>query len=63
LVLNEPASVSLDGKEIPADSSKLTGAFYEVMDPVNNFSGNHSIVFTDVNKKKYEEEFSFQHLR
>jgi len=60
LVLNDPASVSFDGKEIPADSSKLTGAFYELMKPINNFSGKHSIVFTDMNKKKYEEEFSFQ---
>ena len=60
LVLNDPASVNLDGKEIPADSSKLTGAFYELMKPINNFSGKHSIVFTDLNKKKYEEEFSFQ---
>jgi hypothetical protein len=60
LVLNDPASVSLDGKEIPADSSKLTGAFYELMNPLSNFSGKHSIIFTDVNKKKYEEEFSFQ---
>ena len=60
LVLNDPASVSLDGKEIPTDSSKLTGAFYEVMSPTNSFSGKHSIVFTDINNKKYEEEFNFQ---
>lgn len=60
LVLNDPASVSLDGKIIPTDSSKLTGAFYEVMSPINSFSGKHSIVFTDINNKKYEEEFNFQ---
>ena len=60
LLLNDPASVSIDGMEIPTDSSKLTGAFYEVMSPLNNFSGKHTILFTDLNKKTYEEEFSFQ---
>ncbi len=60
LVLNDPAKVSIDGKQIPADSSKLTGAFYEVMYPINNFSGKHRISFTDLNMKKYEEEFEFR---
>jgi hypothetical protein len=60
LVLNDPAMVSLDGKQIPADSSKLTGAFYEVMYPINNFSGKHTISFADLNMKKYEEEFEFR---
>lgn len=59
LVLNDPATVSIDGKQIPADSSKLTGAFYEMMFPINNFSGKHTILFTDLNRKKYEEEFEF----
>ncbi|MEP6514153.1 MAG: hypothetical protein ABJA79_09795 [Parafilimonas sp.] len=59
LVLNDPASVSLDGKIIPADSSKLTGAFYEFMRPVKDFGENHTIVFTDLNSKKYEEHFNF----
>ena len=59
LVLNEPAMVSMDGKQIAADSSKLTGAFYEIMYPLNNFSGKHTISFTDLNMKKYEEDFEF----
>lgn len=60
LVLNEPAKVELDGQVIPGDSSKMTGAFYEVTKPLIEFIGKHKILFTDVNKKQYEEEFSFQ---
>ena len=60
LVLNEPAKVELDGQMVPTDSSKMTGAFYEVTKPLNGFAGKHMILFTDVNKKQYEEEFSFQ---
>jgi hypothetical protein len=59
LVLDEPAKVELDAVEIPADSSTLTGAFYEVIKPVKEFSGKHVIVFTDANNKQYKEEFSF----
>jgi hypothetical protein len=60
LVLEEPGKVEFDGKTIEADSSKMTGAYYEIMKPVNEFSGKHRIVFTDLNKKQYKEEFSFQ---
>ena len=60
LVLDQPAKVELDGQAITADSSKMTGAYYEVLKPLNEFKGKHSIVFTDVNKKEYKEEFSFQ---
>jgi hypothetical protein len=60
LVLQEPSKVELDGELIPTDSSRMTGAFYEMMKPAKDFSGNHTIVFTDVNKKQYKEEFNFQ---
>jgi hypothetical protein len=60
LVLEEPSKVELDGELIRTDSSRMTGAFYEIMKPVKDFSGNHSIVFTDINKKQYKEEFNFQ---
>jgi hypothetical protein len=61
LVLNDPAKVELDGASsyLP-DSSRMTGAFYEVIKPLAGFSGDHKIIFTDINKKQYEEEFSFQ---
>jgi hypothetical protein len=59
LVLGEPSKVELDGEIIPADSSNMTGAFYEMIKPVKSFIGKHSIVFTDINEKQYREEFSF----
>lgn len=60
LLLEEPSRVELDGEPIKADSSRMTGAFYEVLKPVKDFAGHHTIVFTDLNKKEYKEEFSFQ---
>jgi hypothetical protein len=60
LVLEAPARVELDGEQIPADSSKMTGAFYEVQKPLTEFTGRHLILFTDINKKEYGEEFSFK---
>lgn len=60
LVLDDPAKVELDGKKIPVDSSKLTGAYYEVSAPLKDFIGKHSIVFTDLDQKQYKEEFEFQ---
>lgn len=63
LVLDEPASVEFDGTIVPVDSSRFGGAYYEVVMPLQKFSGNHSIVFTDLDLKKYSEEFSFQPFR
>lgn len=60
LVLEDPSKVELDGKQIMTDSSKMTGAFYEMVKPVKEFTGKHSIVFTDINQKQYKEEFNFQ---
>ena len=52
--------VILDGELLPADSAKMSGIFYELHKPIAEFGGKHSIVFTDINKKEYKEEFSFQ---
>jgi hypothetical protein len=60
LVLDNPSKVELDSEIIKADSSKMTGAFYEIMKPVKEFTGKHIITFTDINGKQYKEEFSFQ---
>jgi hypothetical protein len=60
LVLDEPSKVELDGQAIRVDSSRMTGAYYEVLKPLKEFTGKHSIVFTDLDKKQYKEEFSFQ---
>lgn len=60
LLLEKPSKAELDGELIPEDSSKMTGTFYEIQKPVELLTGKHSIVFTDIDKKKYKEEFSFQ---
>lgn len=59
LVLNEPSKVMLDGELLQVDSAKYTGAYYEVQKPVSEFTGRHTIVFTDLNNKEYREEFEF----
>jgi hypothetical protein len=63
LVLDAPSKVELDGELINGDRSKMTGAFYEIIKPVKDFTGNHNISFTDVNGKQYKEEFSFQPIK
>lgn len=59
LVLTEPSKVELDGRIVPVDSSKYAGAYYEVQESVDSFKGKHTIIFTDINKKQYKEEFHF----
>lgn len=60
LVLNEPSRVQLDGEELPADSARLSGAFYVKQVPAESFAGKHIISFTDLNRKQYKEEFTWQ---
>lgn len=59
LILDEPSKVEFDGEKLPLDSAKLTGAYYEVLKSLPSFTGKHTIVFTDLNKKQYKEEFEF----
>jgi hypothetical protein len=60
LILTEPAKVELDGEVLSRDSAKLTGAFYEIQKPVENFAGKHTIMFTDIDTREYSEEFVYQ---
>lgn len=59
VLLEEPAKVELDGNEIEASDAKFNGVYYEAIMPVNEFAGNHVIVFTAPDKKKYEAEFDY----
>ena len=59
LILDEPSKVILDGEQLKVDSAKVTGAYYEVQRPLASFAGKHTINFTDLNKKEYNEEFEF----
>jgi hypothetical protein len=58
--LKPPAGVEIDGQVIPADSSKMTGAFYEVRSPIREFTGKHSIKFIDMEGNEFTEEFVFR---
>ncbi|HWR32741.1 MAG TPA: hypothetical protein VN451_04420 [Chitinophagaceae bacterium] len=60
LLLEEPGKVELDGQVLKADSSSYSGVYYEVQKPVASFTGRHTIVFTDINKKEYKEIFTFR---
>jgi hypothetical protein len=60
LVLEEPCKVTVDGVPLQADSAKLAGAFYEMIRPLKEFTGKHTIVFTDANNKEHREEVNFQ---
>lgn len=59
LVLNAPSKIEFDGKALKVDSSKFGGAYYTFTSPVSGFYGEHRVVFTDFNGKKYENRFSF----
>jgi hypothetical protein len=53
----------LDGESIHGDSSKSTGAYYEVRKPLEAFTGDHTITFTSGSGKKISETFQFEPLR
>jgi hypothetical protein len=59
LVLNNPSQVKLDGEILKVDSSKYGGAFYTANKNYNTFLGKHSIKFTDINGKHFENSFEF----
>jgi hypothetical protein len=63
LVLSNPAKIELDGELLTVDSSKLGGAYYEIQKPLISFAGKHVIIYTDLNKKEFTEEFDFTPVR
>ncbi len=60
ILLEDPAKVDLDGEVLKADSTKMTGVYYEVQKPAASFTGKHTIIFTASNNKKYRESFNFK---
>jgi hypothetical protein len=60
LSLQSPSKAELDGVMVTADSSRMSGVYYEITKPVQEFTGHHEIVFTDKNGKQYKEGFNFQ---
>ncbi len=59
LFIGGPGKVQLDGNIIEADSARMTGAFYELQVPVQDFIGSHTINFTNMDGKIFKEEFEF----
>lgn len=55
-----PTKVLFDGVEIKIDSSRFTGAYYELIKPVEKVRGKHSIVFVDEHGKERREDFNFE---
>jgi hypothetical protein len=60
LVLQDPSHVKLDGDTLKVDSSRMLGAYYEDQQFSKFFAGEHTIEFTDLNKKLYTEKFSWE---
>lgn len=59
LVLESPSQVSFDDQVLHVDSSRFSGAYYELRVPASSFAGTHRIVYTDANGKQYEDSFEF----
>lgn len=54
--------VTLDSIPLLAESTKVTGAYYEVQLPLAEFTGSHTIIYTSIDNKQYKEQFNFQPL-
>jgi hypothetical protein len=59
LVLDKPSQLSFDDEVIKVDSSRTTGAYYELGKPIAGFFNTHHFIFTDVNNNKLKNTFSF----
>jgi len=57
-LIPNPGKVELDGEVMAADSSRRNGYWYEVNKPLDEFEGQHQIVFTN-NGKTFKEVFDF----
>lgn len=59
IAIRPPGKVAFDGQEIPADSSKMNGAYYEVARAAKDFGGAHRIEFTAPDQRQFNEAFEF----
>jgi hypothetical protein len=58
--VDDRGMLTLDGQKLQLDTSSLNGPIYSVTKHIRSFTGNHSIVFTDADKKKFREDFSYK---
>lgn len=55
-----PGSIVLDGNTLEADSAGFSGIYYEQYFNADSSQGEHEILFTAPDKKKYTEKFRFE---
>ena len=60
VTLSETVMLTFDGLEIAADSARMAGTFYEIMLPLNQFEGEHTVLFRAPSGREYTETFYFQ---
>ena len=58
LVLTGPSKFEYDSNVVKVDSSSFGGAFYKATTPEEKIIGKHTLLFEDIDKKKYENIFS-----
>lgn len=58
--VENPGKVLLDGDEMIPDSTRFMGVYYEVTKPVDDFTGEHTVVFIDKTGREHREEFTFE---
>ena len=59
VTLSETVMLTFDGLEIAADSARMAGTFYEIMLPLNQFEGEHTVLFRAPSGREYTETFIF----
>ena len=63
IALKEPAKVEVDKRQLQADSTKLSGVYYEYETTVDSFAGKHTILLKSKSGKSYSEKFEFHPFR
>ena len=58
LILSDPSKLEFNTAVVKVDSSDFSGAFYRLEFPREKVMGRHTLVYTDLNQKKYENTFS-----
>jgi hypothetical protein len=58
LVLTAPARLEYNGDLLKVDSNSFSGAYYGAAIPLSKAAGKHTLVFTDGERKKYENSFT-----
>ncbi|MES2850979.1 MAG: hypothetical protein V4685_18145 [Bacteroidota bacterium] len=58
LELNSPGKFEYDGIVLQVDSSDFEGAFYQSFTPPEKAIGKHTLLFTGIDSKQYENSFS-----